>query len=153
MKPTVYLAVPIRGSKGEAATIDDMDANCKIAKKNMDVLSLIFPEISWVCVAPYDAVVQKLYKKGYINVDQILECDYEIVSDAQNVLCHLWDSSWGAISEYNKCVENGGMACLIHGPSEIWECDWKRIKEFVKEVMKKNTIDIDLTGNSTTNRG
>lgn len=134
MKPKVYCAVPIRGAKGDLATVEDMDRNCQIAKKNMEVLSLIFPQVDWICVAAYDKVVQKLYKKGYVTVDQILECDFEIIEEVKNVLCHLWEPSNGAEREYQKSLDSGGVALKLHDPPEIWMNDMRAIKHFVDEV-------------------
>jgi len=140
MRPKVYYAVPIRGSKGKEATVEDMATNCSRAKKNLEILKLVYPEIEWVSVAPYDLVVQRLLAYKYVDINSVLAVDFEIGDGCQGLLCHLWDSSEGAIAEHNRQVRQDKVCCLIKEDDiyQIWRsAQWEKIDSFVARVISK----------------
>ncbi|MHA1290018.1 MAG: hypothetical protein ACTSPB_21765 [Candidatus Thorarchaeota archaeon] len=140
MRPKVYYAIPIRGAKGKEATVEDMATNCSRAKRNLEILKLVYPEIEWVSVAPYDLVVQRLLAYKYVNINSILAVDFEIGDECQGLLCHLWDSSEGAMAEYNRQVGRGKICCLVKedGVYQIWRSlQWEKIDKFVGEVINE----------------
>jgi len=136
-RPKVYYAIPIRGNKGDAATMEDMAANCAKAKRNIDALQVIVPEIEWISVAPYDRIVQYLLGHGYVTIDHVLEADFTLGDMSQGLFAHFWERSGGAEAELARQLENGKPCLRMDGvPSEIWKCDWDEIEEFRDRVLE-----------------
>lgn len=137
MRPKVYYAIPIRGAKGQEATMEDMAENCTKAKKNIDALQVIVPEIEWISVAPYDRIVQYLLGHGYVTIDHVLEADFTLGDMSQGLFAHFWDKSGGAEAELSRQMTNGKPCLRMDNvPAEIWRCDWDEIEEFRDRVLK-----------------
>lgn len=138
-RPKVYYAVPIRGHMGSSATVQYMADNCHRAKKNIDILTIVYPEIEWVSVAPFDIVVQRLLSYGMVTIDDVLTVDLEIADEAQGLLCHLWEPSGGARRELAD-QSGKGKVCLLmeeEGVPEIWRTQyWDKLDEFVRQVVE-----------------
>jgi hypothetical protein len=139
MKPSVYYATPIRGTHGHSAPVGYMSSNCKKAKKNLQVLQIVYPEIEWVAVAPYDIVVQRLLAYSMVDISNVLTVDFEIGDECDGLLCHLWEKSEGAISEYQRQkTEFDKVCCLLEeeGVPELWKSqNWGVLDAFVESVL------------------
>jgi hypothetical protein len=139
-KPKVYYAIPIRGAKGEDATMEDMAENCAKAKINIDALQVIIPEIDWISVAPYDRIVQYLLGHGYVTIDHVLEADFTLGDMSQGLFAHLWEPSGGAEAELERQLVNGKPCLRLTGCShQIWKCDWAQIEDFRDRVIDFST--------------
>lgn len=136
MKPQVYYAVPIRGHMGASATEKHMADNCAKAKKNVDALNIICPEINWVSVAPYDRIVQKLLSKGHVSIEHVLQADFQLGDTCQGLLAHFWDVSGGAEAELERQIGRGKPTLRLDNcPHEIWKCDWDALEDFRDRVV------------------
>lgn len=139
MKPKVYYAIPIRGKKGDSATLEDMAENCARAKKNIDALQVIIPEIEWISVAPYDRIVQYLLSRGHVKMKHVLEADFTLGDISQGLFAHMWEPSGGAEAELARQLKNGKPCLRFEDCShEIWKCDWSRIEDFRDRVVEYN---------------
>ena len=137
-RPKVYYATPIRGHEGSEATVAYMAANCHRAKRNIDILSVVYPEIEWVSVAPYDIVVQRLLAYKMVTIDDVLAVDMEIADEAQGLLCHLWEPSGGARQELADQIEKGKVCYLMEEDAVwgIWRTQyWNELDTFVSDVL------------------
>lgn len=137
-RPKVYYAVPIRGHRGEDATVEYMATNCRRAKRNIDVLSVVYPQIEWVSVAPFDIVVQRLLAYGMVSIENVLKVDMEIADEAQGLFCHLWEPSGGARMELASQKSKGKLCLLMEedGVPEIWKTQyWGTLDLFVNGLM------------------
>lgn len=131
-KKRVYYGSPIRGVQGAAATLDYMAMNCHQAKKNIEVLQIIYPSIEWISVAPYDRIVQKLLNKGQVRIEDVLEADFELGDSCDGLLAHFWEESGGASKELERQAARGKVTLALHDcPKEIWRCNWDEIEKFV----------------------
>jgi len=132
----VYYGSPIRGCQGNNATPDYMATNCRQAKKNIDVLQIVYPEIRWISVAPYDQIVQKLLSKGHVSIDHVLEADFELGDSCDGLLAHFWEPSGGAQAELERQEARKKVTLGLHDcPKEIWRCDWKKLDRFVNSLL------------------
>lgn len=135
-KKRVYYGSPIRGSQGDNATPEYMAANCIQAKKNIDVLEIVYPDIQWISVAPYDRIVQKLLAKGYVSIHHVLEADFELGDSCDGLLAHFWEPSGGAQEEIERQESRGKVTLgLRECPKEIWRCDWEEVDRFVNSLL------------------
>jgi len=140
MKPKVYYASPIRGHKGKDASVKYMAANCHRAKQNINILSIVYPDIEWVSVAPFDIVVQRLLAYDMVTIDDVLTVDMEIADEAQGLLCHLWEPSGGARRELAS-QQIKDKVCMIleeEGVWGIWKTQyWSELDDFVQKLIHK----------------
>ena len=114
-----------------------MADNCAKAKKNVDALNVICPEINWVSVAPYDRIVQKLLSKGHVSIEHVLQADFQLGDTCQGLFAHLWEPSGGAEAELSRQLENGKPCLRLEDCShQIWKCDWARIEDFRNRVVE-----------------
>jgi len=136
---TVYYATPIRGNMGADATVEYMATNCARAKRNVEVLQTMFPEIEWVSVAPYDRIVQKLLARKQVKIQDVLQADFEVGDECDGLLEHLWEPSGGADEEFERQSDRGKMCLkLMHATDwQIWKCNIPDLEQFVKDVMMK----------------
>lgn len=138
-KPSVYYGSPIRGYQGENATPEHMAANCFQAKKNIDVLQIVFPQIRWISVAPYDQIVQKLVAKGQVSIDDVLAADFELGDSCTGLLAHFWEPSSGAARELERQQRFGKPTLALRDCSkEIWKCNWEELELFVERLLVMN---------------
>jgi len=135
-RPKVYYAIPIRGKKGTDATMEDMAENCARAKKNIDALQVIIPDIEWISVAPYDRIVQYLLGHGHVTIDHVLEADFTLGDLSQGLFAHMWEPSGGAEAELARQLERNKPCLRLEAcPSAIWKCDWALIEDFRDRVV------------------
>jgi hypothetical protein len=146
-KPRIYYACPISGSRGhnvlkggKKTGMDHMIQNCLDAKKNIEFLQAVEPQVDWICVAPHNALTMLLYEKGYLTVDQILEVDLEVVNRCHGLLAHFWEPSNGAELELSSKRDglNGvsvGPVAVIKDSHYISECDWSIVSNLVDSVL------------------
>lgn len=138
-KPKVYVITPIRGMRGEKATIDYMERNCNIAKLNLIYLRKEFPEVNWVCVAENDKIVQQLLSEGKVSISDVLEMDQKEQKRCNGTLAIKWEPSFGAEKEIRQSKSCGHSFLHIQGkPFLKYEDTFEkqRLKKFVGEVMK-----------------
>lgn len=111
---TAYLSHAIRGSKGEAATTEDMVANDAKAKTVGNWLCLAFPELELYVPGNHDEFVKIAYRKGYITIDQILDVDCDILLKRDLLIVHDHEHhiSGGMQVEINA-AEKAGMPMVI----------------------------------------
>jgi hypothetical protein len=127
---------------GDDATVEYMAANCQKAKRNIDVLKIAYPQISWLSVAPFDIVVQRLLAYKLVSIDSVLKVDFEIGDECDGLLCHLWEPSGGAKAELARQEEKGKVCYLMEeeGVSEIWKTKyWGQLDTFVTLIHERST--------------
>lgn len=136
MIPKVYYGSPIRGVCGNSATAEYMASNCQQAKRNIDVLQVVFPDIQWISVAPYDQIVQKLLAKGQVKIEHVLDADFQLGDSCDGLLAHFWEPSGGAQLEIERQeAKQKTTLALRNCPKEIWKCDWDMIERFVNTLL------------------
>lgn len=96
-KYRIYLSHCIRGKKGLKATPKDMKKNCDEALYFANrVRAEIFdearmngwPDIELYVPAEHEDFIQKAYDKGFINEEQILDIDCEILNECDVLLAY-----------------------------------------------------------------
>ncbi len=138
-KPSVYYAIPIRGKMGAEATVEYMATNCARAKRNVDVLQVMYPSLHWVSVAPYDRIVQKLLARNQVKISDVLQADFEVGDECSGLFAHLWEPSGGADQEFER-QSDAGKPCLRLETEKwpIWHADMMAVEQFVKDVLGNN---------------
>ena len=107
----VYFSHPIRGTKGAAATDEDMAHNIERAAAVVKALRLEFgPALEIYFPGEMDEFVQKAFRKGYITEQQILDIDCDIIADRDAMLIWTWEDeiSGGMEVEFEYTL-NGGI--------------------------------------------
>jgi len=94
-KIKLYMSHPIRGPKREKATDEDMRKNNQKAIDTANKLRAYFldwhrmdglPEVELYVPAENDEFVLNAHRRGYLNEEQILACDGDIIDTCQAVL-------------------------------------------------------------------
>jgi len=139
-KPTIYLAHPMRGKKGDTkeSNIDYayQNRNCEIAIRNLKVLRKNFPMVNWYCPAEVEIPVQMGHRLGYLDTEQILDIDFNIIKRiCSGALIHRWEDSVGADKETARCVEWGYPHFIYEESSDIRNCDLALIQKLVDSVI------------------
>lgn len=121
---------------GADATVEYMATNCARAKRNVEVLQVMFSGIEWVSVAPYDRIVQKLLARNQVKIQDVLQADFEVGDECNGLLEHLWEPSGGADQEFDR-QSDAGKVCLRLEATEwgIWYSDIRTVEQFVKDVL------------------
>lgn len=78
-KTKAYVSHPIRGQTGKDATDEQMTENNKKAMSFSNALKKKFPAIDFYIPGEHDEFIMKAYRKGWLNEEQILEIDCEIL--------------------------------------------------------------------------
>lgn len=97
---------PIRGKKGNAATKEDMAKNNQQAIEFAKYVRKCFPVELYV-PAEHEDFIQIAYDKGWINIEQILTVDGEILKRCDGVIFYLPDGMKISDSQgmsFEKCV-------------------------------------------------
>lgn len=114
-RPTIYMSHSISGDNGDIA------GNCQRAQAVVRRLRRVYPEVKWYCPGEVNLAIDLLWQHfKYINTDQVLEVDCEILRN-----CHAWfwdftTSSKGCNVEL-ECV--GKMGWFPDGDFPIIETD------------------------------
>jgi len=106
----VYFSPPIRGTKGEAATQEDMKYNIERAAAVVKALRLEFgPALDIYFPGEMDEFVMKAYRKGYITEQQILDVDCDIIAERDALLLWTWEDeiSGGMKIEFEYALNHG----------------------------------------------
>jgi len=98
---TLYMSHPILG------TNKDMEGNCKKAIAAVKRLRNVFPEINIYCPAESDLVLQILYNKKVLSVEDILDADLEILGQTDGWFFYKFDESKGSTIEQDEAIRLG----------------------------------------------
>lgn len=139
-KPTIYLAHPMRGKKGDTkeSNIDYnyQNENCEIALQNLIVLRRGFPQVKWYCPAEVEIPVQMAHKLGYLSVEQILDIDFNVIKHiCSGAFLHRWEDSVGVDQETAHCVEWGYPHVIYEDSQDIRNCDKEIVQKLVDSVI------------------
>lgn len=139
-KPTIYLAHPMRGKKGDtkASNIDYdyQNENCEIALLNLKWLREEFSQVNWYCPAEVETPVQMAHRLGYLTVEQILDIDFNIIKNiCSGAFLHRWEDSVGVDQETARCVEWGYPHYIYQDTPDIRKCDREIIQKLVDSVI------------------
>lgn len=109
-KVTAYLSHSIRGHKGETATREDMDENCKEAIEFASWLRKEMPELDIFVPAEHEEFVGLAYVWGYLTEKQILCIDCMIVG-SKDLLIVFAKNGWtgGGIEVEVKYADKQGI--------------------------------------------
>lgn len=141
-KLRIYLSHPIRGKKGEKATKQDIDENIAIVRKQADELRSYFldwyrmdgwPDIYLYVPGEHDEFVQLAYDKGYLNIDQILEIDCDIVDTCDLVIGLGKYVSSGMQVEYTHAIKE----CIpLFACKTLQKCVIDDLKNIIKLIQE-----------------
>lgn len=85
-----YLSHKIRGSSGEKATNVEQEKNCQEAVKIGEQIRKALPTIElYIPGEETEQFVSIAYKKGYLNIEQILDIDCAIIDNSNGVLFYV----------------------------------------------------------------
>lgn len=107
MEITAYFSHSIRGSKGNAATDEDMEQNCLLVREVAKELRSHLPQLDIYVPAEHEDFVHIAWKQKMLSEEQILKVDCEIVA-RKDLLLVLVKDGWrgGGIGvEINKAIE------------------------------------------------
>lgn len=107
----IYISHSIRGIKGSAATIEDMQINCQQAVKFTEELTHEFP-FDFYVPGGSEAFVQKAFDKQFLTIDQILEIDCDIIDGCELVIFFIpngYFSSGMLVEVYHTQFANKGI--------------------------------------------
>lgn len=126
----IYVSHSIRGKFGADATVGQMRTNCQKAVNFGKLLRTIFPGINWYIPADHDEFVTLAFTKGYLNEDQILDVDCDIIDTCQGLLAYIPDDfiSKGMGIEINYASSTDIPHVLAK------DQQWDRIREFLRGV-------------------
>ncbi len=109
-KITAYLSCPMRGFMGPAAPPEEIHCNCLKAIEASKKLWLYFgPNLDLYVPPVHNEALEIAMDKGFVNIDQVLDVDCEIVSRRDVVLVYNWQNqiSGGMKREIDKASELG----------------------------------------------
>lgn len=103
-----YLSHKIRGSFGENATNIEQKKNCEEAVKIGEQIRKALPTIKlYIPGEGTEQFVHIAYKKGYLNIEQILDVDCAIINNSEGVLFYVPkgdELNGGRLIEFNHAV-------------------------------------------------
>jgi len=104
----VYVAHSIRGKFGKDATREQMDANNQKAIRFGEKLAEEFPGIDFYIPGEHDEFIVIAYLKGYLDENQILNVDCDIISRCSFLIVYSPDDyiSRGMKVEVNHCISH-----------------------------------------------
>ena len=117
----VYLSHAMRGKPVYAVNSSEHGNNCEIAIRIADQLRKIFPKLRIYVPAETEPFVGAAYKKGYLNIEQILELDCIIVDQCDVVIVYVPDGDelqGGRKIEYDHAVATNKPVCIFHKVEE-----------------------------------
>jgi len=129
-----YLSHPIRGRAGRAATPEIINFNIKKAVDWAKKLRLYFGyNLDLYVPAEMDLFPRIAVAKGYLDIDQILDVDCEIVSQGDAVIIANWEDhiSEGMKREIDKAKELGIPYRVITG---VEEADLRALEIWLEQL-------------------
>jgi hypothetical protein len=149
-RPMIYLGHPIRGKKttyGETVGPDDPvydyeTDNCEQAIINVGWLRHQFRGVRFYCPGEVEVPIQMAHRLGFMNIDQILKMDFEIIRQLCVAgLFHKWEDSKGVDKEIERCVEWSYPHLILEDCSRnIWSCDREKIAALVQVVLEQDVV-------------
>lgn len=115
-KPTVYVSHPIEGNTGNVVE------NCKRARKTIDKVSLIFPEVHFYVPASENLVNSILLEAGKVSEADVLWADLQILQSCHGYIYLKWEDSHGGNIELKDAIRTG----LTTGRKDIIKDDLYR---------------------------
>jgi len=103
-KIRAYVSHSIRGKHGKDATDEQMEANNQRAIEFGKKLKTQFPTVDFYIPAEHDEFVLLAYRKGFLNEDQILNVDCDILAKRHFLIAYCPDDyiSKGMFIEIGK---------------------------------------------------
>ena len=145
----IYLSHPIRGSKRERATADDIYKNCVNAQNVAIEMGAYFndwnkmdgfPPVDIYCPAEHDEFVQIAFNKGLLTVDKILEIDCDIVKRCDLLICYGFVSS-GMMTELEFAEKNNvPVLAITHWDNSI-AVNLKEVFKIILDNQRKHKGD------------
>lgn len=131
-KIRIYVSHSIRGMKGADATKEGMVANNLKAMKFGQFLTKRFPGVKFYVPAEHDEFVLIAYEKGYLNEQEMLAIDCEIVNRCQALIAYVPDQyiSNGMLTEILHAQRTGKTVLIVTNdmPGIIVENYLERLK-------------------------
>lgn len=111
----------MRGKPVFAVNSNEHDNNCEIAIGIAEQLRKIFPKLRLYVPAESEPFVGAAYKKGYLNIKQILELDCLIVDQCEVVIVYVPEGDelqGGRKIEYDHAIATNKPVCIFHTVGE-----------------------------------
>jgi len=120
----VYFSHAMRGKPVYAVNSSGHDSNCEIAIRLADQLRKMFPKLRLYVPAESEPFVGAAYKKGYLDIEQILELDCIIVDQCDIVIVYVPEGDelqGGRKVEYDHAVATNKPVCIFHTLAEAFD--------------------------------
>ncbi len=118
-----YLSHKIRGAAGEAATNTEQAENCKIAVEIAERIKDELPSIDvYVPGGQSEQFVSIAYKKGYLDIDDILNVDCAIIDNCEGALFYIPKGDklqGGRLIEYNHAVRENKPIYIFEDAQQV----------------------------------
>jgi len=147
MEITAYFSHSIRGSKGNAATDEDMEQNCLLVKKVAEELRSHLPQLDIYVPAEHEDFVHIAWKQGMLSEEQILKVDCEIVAQ-KDLLLVLVKDGWrgGGIGvEIDKATRCGIPIFYVEVVDDVTVDNLRTLLDVIEEKKRQ----LDLLGSTT----
>lgn len=112
-----YLSHSIRGKAGLKANHDIQAKNCAEAIRVADYLRKQFPKLELYVPAEHETFIQLAYDNGYLNIEQILRVDRQIIDNCDGVLIYAPpgdELQGGRLVEYEHAIITCKPVVVFH---------------------------------------